>query len=87
MAAACDVIYLTIVAMETNKRPRGFAQLKVQMKFVICKKFHVNRINCVESRRGGPIDLPPPRLRVTIFSSRLLGLGLPPSGKTILLFD
>ena len=41
MAAACDVIYLTIVAMETNKRPRGFAQLKVQMKFVICKKIHV----------------------------------------------
>ena len=25
MAAACDVIYLTIVAMETNKTPRGFA--------------------------------------------------------------
>ena len=24
MAAACDVIYLTIVAMETNKTPRGF---------------------------------------------------------------
>ena len=25
MAAACDVIYLTIVAMETNETPRGFA--------------------------------------------------------------
>ena len=25
MAAACDVIYLTIVAMATNKTPRGFA--------------------------------------------------------------
>ena len=24
-AAACDVIYLTIVAMETNKTPRDFA--------------------------------------------------------------
>ena len=33
MAAACVVIYLTIVAMETNA------------------KFHVNRMNCVESRR------------------------------------
>ena len=30
-------------------------------------------MNCVESRRGGPID-PPLMLRVTIFSSRLLGL-------------
>ena len=34
MAAACDVIYSTIVAVETNS------------------KFHVNRMNCVESRRG-----------------------------------
>ena len=25
MAAACDVFYLTIVAMETNKTPQGFA--------------------------------------------------------------
>ena len=24
LAAACDDIYLTIVAMETNKTPRGF---------------------------------------------------------------
>ena len=35
-------------------------------------------MNCVESRKGGgPIDPPPPsptRLRVTIFSRRLLGL-------------
>ena len=33
-------------------------------------------MNCVESRRVGPIDPPPlpSRLRVTIFSSRLLGL-------------
>ena len=30
-------------------------------------------MNCVESRRGGPID-PPSRPRVTIFSRRLLGL-------------
>ena len=47
------------------------------MKLVICTKFQVNRMNCVESRRGGggPIDPPPPsRLRVTIFSRRLLGL-------------
>ena len=43
MTAACDVIYLTIVAMET----------KVQMKLVICTKFQVNRTSCVESRRGG----------------------------------
>ena len=29
------------------------------MKFAICTKFQVNRMNCVESRRGGggPIDL------------------------------
>ena len=27
MAAACDVIYLTIVAMETNWTPRGFAYI------------------------------------------------------------
>ena len=37
------------------------------MKLVICTKFQVNRMSCVESR-------PPSRLRVTIFSSRLLGL-------------
>ena len=39
------------------------------MKLAICTKFQVNRMNCVESRRKGPIDpLPPPsRLRVTIF--------------------
>ena len=30
-------------------------------------------MNCVESRREGPID-PPSRLHVTIFSRRLLGL-------------
>ena len=43
------------------------------MKLAICTKFQVNRMNCVESRRGGgPID--PSRLRVTIFSRRLLGL-------------
>ena len=44
------------------------------MKLAICTKFQINRMNCVESRRGaGPID-PPSRLRVTIFSRRLLGL-------------
>ena len=48
------------------------------MKLAICTKFQVNRMNCVESRRGGgPIDPPPPsRLCVTIFSRRLLYLGL-----------
>ena len=62
MAAACDVIYLNIVAMETNKTPRGCASLKVQMKLAICTKFQVNQMNCVESRRGGgPIDPPPPQ--------------------------
>ena len=45
------------------------------MKLVICNKFQVNRMNCVESRRGGS-DWPPSRLRVTIFSGRLLGLNL-----------
>ena len=44
------------------------------MKLVICTKFQVNRMNCVESRRGGPIDPPPSRLPVTIFSRRLQGL-------------
>ena len=45
------------------------------MKLVICTKFQVNQMNCVESRRGGgPIDPPPSRLRVTIFSRQLLGL-------------
>ena len=43
------------------------------MKLAICTKFQVNQTNCVESRRGAPID-PPSRLRVTIFSRRLLGL-------------
>ena len=52
MAVACDVIYLTIVVMETNKTPRGFAELKIQMKLVICTKFHVNGMNRVESRGG-----------------------------------
>ena len=48
------------------------------MKFIIHVKFRVNRMNCVESRKGGggggaPID-PPSSVRVTIFPSRLLGL-------------
>ena len=30
------------------------------MKLVICTKFHVNRMNCVESRRRDPVDPPPP---------------------------
>ena len=28
------------------------------MKLAICTKFQVNQMNCVESRRGGPIDPP-----------------------------
>ena len=46
------------------------------MKLALCTKFQVNLMNCVETRKGGgPIDPPPPsRLRVTIFSRRLLGL-------------
>ena len=70
MAAACDIIYLTIVAMKTNLAPRVLALLKVQMKIVICTKFHVNQMNCVKSSRGrDPIDLPPPptHLTTTIF--------------------
>ena len=46
------------------------------MKLVICTKFQVNRMNCVESRRGVRLTPPPLRLRVTIFSRRLLGLTL-----------
>ena len=48
------------------------------MKLAICTKFHVNQMNFVRSRRGGgggPIDpTTRPRLRATIFSSRLLEL-------------
>ena len=44
----------------------------------MCIKLQVNRMNCVESRRGNvrlTIAPPPPSgLRVTIFSRRLLGL-------------
>ena len=45
------------------------------MKLVVCTKSQVNRMNCVESRRGGggsdcPFPSLPPRHRVTIFSSR-----------------
>ena len=48
------------------------------MKLVLCAKFYVNPMNCVESRRGSggggggvrPID-PPLSVSVTIFSSRL----------------
>ena len=77
MAAAFDIIYLTIVAMETNSTSLSFAYLKVQMNLALCTKFHVNRMNCVESRRGVRLTPPPPpplsRLRLTIFSSRLIG--------------
>ena len=38
------------------------------MKLALCTKFQVIWMNCFESRRGGgAIDLPPSRLRVTIF--------------------
>ena len=52
------------------------------MKHVIFTKFQLNRMNWVESRSGGGgggglIDSPTPsRLRVIIFSRRLLGLRL-----------
>ena len=44
------------------------------MKLVMCTKFQVSRMNCVESRGGSDWHLPPSRLRVTSFSRRLLGL-------------
>ena len=60
------------------------------MKLAVCTKFQVNRMNYIESRRGeggsdwllppSPPSLPPSppsppsRLRVTIFTRRLLGL-------------
>ena len=44
------------------------------MKLVICTKFQVNRMNCVESRGGSDWSPPTSRFRVTIFPSRLLGL-------------
>ena len=49
---------------------------EVQMKLAVCTKFQVNRMNCVESRRGVRLTPhpPPSRLRVAIFSRRLLGL-------------
>ena len=38
------------------------------MKLVICTKFHVNRMNCVESRRAGvPIDPPPLKASCSYF--------------------
>ena len=76
MAAACDVIYLTIVSMETNKTPRGYTYLKVQMKLVICTKFQVNRMNCVEVEEGGGARLTPPPLKASCnyFFFEALGL-------------
>ena len=57
MAATYDVIYLTLVAL-----------LKVQRKLIICTKYLVNRMNCVESSRGGgPIDPPSSSVRVAFF--------------------
>ena len=44
------------------------------MKLIICTKFYVNRMNCVESRRGRVRLTPPSSVRVTSFSSWLLGL-------------
>ena len=35
------------------------------MKLVICTKFQVNRMNCVESRRGGGSDRPPRALKAS----------------------
>ena len=46
------------------------------MKLIIYIKFHFYRRNCIESRRGGGVRLPPPssNVGVTIFTSRLLRL-------------
>ena len=75
MAAACDVIYLTIVAMETNLTPTWFHLIEstneaCYMYQVSCQSDELCR------RRKGGSDCPPSpsRLCVTIFSSRLLGL-------------
>ena len=37
------------------------------MKLAICTKFQVNRMNCVESRRGGVRLTPPSMLIVSFF--------------------
>ena len=58
MATTCDVIYVILVAMETSETPRGFAQLNVQKKFIICTKYHVNRMNYVENKRGVRLTSP-----------------------------
>ena len=42
IAAACDVIYVAAVAMETNYTPRDFNYWKVQREFIICAKYQVN---------------------------------------------
>ena len=45
------------------------------MKLNICAKFHVNRMNCVKSRRwGGGGGLTPLKCSCNYFFSRLLGL-------------
>ena len=53
MAATCDVIYVAVFAMETNKTPRGFDYLKVQRKFIICAKCQVNK----KERKGKTLYL------------------------------
>ena len=57
MAVACDVIYLTIVAMETSQTPRGLAY-KWSFLYVLNLKW----IGWIVSKaeKGGPIDPPPP---------------------------
>ena len=35
------------------------------MKLVICTKFQVNRMNCVESRRGGGVPIDPPSIKAS----------------------
>ena len=58
MAVACDVIYLTIVAMETSQTPRGLAY-KWSFLYVLNLKW----IGWIVSKaeKGGPIDPPPPK--------------------------
>ena len=60
MAAASDVIYMVVVAMETNKTSCVFNKLKVQRKLIICAKYQVNQLNGAKSGEEGSDCLPPP---------------------------
>ena len=71
MAAASYVIYVAVVAIETNKTKHSIDILKVQRTLIICGKYHVNWVNGDKSRGEGPIDSPlpplmPSRVKVSI---------------------